>query len=62
MKISEKIRKSVNKALDFKRDDNLGDMLTDFDIINGILLVTETPLHYEEAQEILKQIRKERKA
>ena len=32
----DRTRESINRALDFKRDDEIGYMLTDFDIILGI--------------------------
>jgi hypothetical protein len=53
---------AINKALDFKRDNEIGYMLTDLDIINGIVIAEyNTNVSFEEAEMFLKNIRIERK-
>jgi len=53
--------KQVNKGMDFQRDEDLGYMLTDFDIINGICLADYNDATYEEAEKLFNKIRAERK-
>jgi len=60
MKISKKLRKHINAALDFKRDSDIGYMLTDNDIISGIVFASDC-ITYDEAELILAEIRAERK-
>jgi len=59
---TEKTRRAVNKALDFKRDEEVGYMLTDLDIINGIPMADfNEEVSFEEAKQFFIKICLERK-
>lgn len=40
----------INKNLDFRRDNEYGHMLTDCDIISGIVMFTEEIIDFDEAE------------
>ena len=60
MKTLTEITRNVNKTLDFKRDDEMGYMLTYADIISGIEMALE--ISEKEAHSIFNKILRERRA
>lgn len=57
----ETATKIVKKALDFRRDEDIGYMLTDLDIINSILLSEHNKSSFEEVEDFLNSQIAERK-